>query len=92
MTESEAATMGVWLQRISLFLETILAAEHTYLFRIGDITPHLHFHAVPRFPNTPREHWGIRLYENALSRKAQISEVQIISENMRQFFSDKKYI
>ncbi len=86
MTETEASQIGIWLQRVSKFLETELGAEHTYLFRIGDITPHLHFHAVPRFPDTPREHWGIHLFENPIGRKANVVEIQNISKLMRQHF------
>ncbi len=86
MTDTEAGSVGLWLQRISQFLETDLEAEHTYLFRIGDITPHLHFHAVPRFKGTPRERWGIYLYENPLERKADVTEIQNISKQMRAAF------
>ncbi len=89
MTEAEAAEVGLWTQRLSLFLETELTAEHTYLFRIGDITPHLHFHVVPRFNGTPREMWGIYLYENPNSRKASESDILMISEKLRQFISHR---
>ncbi len=87
MTESEASAVGLWMQRLSLFIETELAAEHVYLFRIGDVTPHLHFHAVPRFAGTPREMWGIYLYENPHGRKASESEIVSISEKARLFFA-----
>ena len=89
MTEAEASATGIWLQRISEFLEKELEAEHTYLFRIGDVTPHLHFHAVPRFKGTSRDRWGIYLYENPLERKADVTEIQNISKNMRAFLLRK---
>jgi diadenosine tetraphosphate (Ap4A) HIT family hydrolase len=87
MSESEASAVGLWIQRLSLFLETELSAEHVYLFRIGDVTAHLHFHAVPRFKDTPRDMWGIYLYENPLGRKASEVEIVSISEKARRFFA-----
>ncbi len=89
MTDEEASQVGLWLQRISHFLERDLAAEHTYQFRIGDKTPHLHFHIVPRFPDTPHELWGIYLFESPVSRKADTVDIQNISAKMRQAFLGK---
>ena len=86
MTKLEASQVGTWMQALSLFLEAELGAEHTYLFRIGDVTPHLHFHVVPRFANTPRHLWGIYLYENPDSRKASQAEVIALSDQMREYF------
>ncbi len=91
MTEAEALVVGIWNLRISQFLEKNLGAEHTYLFRIGDVTPHLHFHAVPRFSETPREMWDIYLYENRLGKKADFDDIQKISANARSFFMAKGF-
>jgi len=86
MSAAEASAVGIWHQRLSQFLENRLGAEHTYLFRIGDVTSHLHFHAVPRFKNTPREIWGIYLYQNPQGRKASRLDIEEISNQARQEF------
>ena len=91
MNEAEATAVGMWQQRMSDFLETELGAKHTYLFRIGDITPHLHFHAVPRFENTPKEIWGISLYQSPLGRKADVLEIKKFSDQMRSWILKKTF-
>src|ERR1700722_4518007 len=63
MTNEEAQSVGLWTKIISGFLEKVLGAEHVYIVRIGDKTPHLHFHFVPRFPGTPKEVWGPLLWQ-----------------------------
>ena len=92
MTEAEAMAVGSWNLRTSQFIENQLGAEHTYLFRIGDVTPHLHFHAVPRFSGTPREIWGVYLYDNPLGKKADRESVQKISERARSYFKERGFL
>jgi histidine triad (HIT) family protein len=83
MTESEARELGYQIQRFSEALENSLGAEHVYIFRIGDKTPHLHFHLVPRFNGTPKEAWGVYLYESPLGKKANENEIIELSNRVR---------
>src|SRR5580698_2616268 len=62
LTNEEAQAFGLWIKIMSAALETALGAEHVYIVRIGDKTPHLHFHLVPRFAGTPKEVWGPQLW------------------------------
>ncbi|MDZ4676342.1 MAG: HIT domain-containing protein [Oligoflexia bacterium] len=85
LNENEAKYLGIWIQKISAALENILNAEHVYIFRIGDKTPHLHFHIVPRYANTPKEVWGTGIYEWPMARRAQTRELIEISDGLRKF-------
>jgi histidine triad (HIT) family protein len=62
LNEVEAMAVGKWTPKIAEALEETLKAEHVYMVRIGDITPHLHFHFIPRYANTPKDLWGPLLY------------------------------
>jgi diadenosine tetraphosphate (Ap4A) HIT family hydrolase len=61
LTDEEASGLGVLANRLARVLKESLGAEHVYAFVFGDNFPHLHVHLVPRYPNTPREYWGLRL-------------------------------
>lgn len=79
----ESSAVGIWMQKLTQILETKLSAEHVYFFRIGDQTKHLHFHLVPRFAGTPKEDWGIALYQNPRGKKASESDAAQISDLIR---------
>jgi diadenosine tetraphosphate (Ap4A) HIT family hydrolase len=84
LTREEAASLGLWTQKISAALASRLEAEHVYIFRIGDQTPHLHFHFVPRFKDTPKEAWGTGLYQSPRGRKASVNDIKNISSTLAQ--------
>ena len=84
MTEEESLQVGKWIPKISRALEKTLGAEHVYLVRIGDKTPHLHFHFVPRYPNTPKDIWGPLLYTHPNSGpKAGSKEMIEVTEKIK---------
>lgn len=58
----EAAAVGVSLQRAA---STLRAAgmDHVYAFVYGDAVPHLHVHALGRYPGAPVEYRGTRVDE-----------------------------
>lgn len=56
--DEEAAALGRTCSRMARLLQDAESVEHVYLYVIGDEVPHLHVHLVPRYPDTPREHWG----------------------------------
>ncbi|MDV2884854.1 HIT family protein [Alkalihalophilus pseudofirmus] len=58
MNMEEAKTFGMITARVSKALIESENAEHIYSYVMGDAVPHLHMHLVPRYPNTPKEHWG----------------------------------
>ena len=61
LTDREAQALGVLVARLSRALTRGGGAEHVYAFVLGDHVPHLHVHLVPRYPNTPREYWGVEV-------------------------------
>jgi histidine triad (HIT) family protein len=83
MTYDESTALGVWTQKISERLEKRLSAEHVYVVRIGDVTPHLHFHFIPRFAGTPREAWGPLLNRWPGGRKASPEDMIEITKWLR---------
>lgn len=58
LNDSEAAALGRASSRVARLLQEVGGAEHVYMYVLGDEVPHLHLHLVPRYPGTPREHWG----------------------------------
>ena len=87
LTEAEAVEIGQWTRTIARFLETELGAEHVYAVRIGDKTPHLHFHFVPRFPGTPKEVWSPTLWQWPGGRKATADDMIAITKKFVAFLS-----
>jgi histidine triad (HIT) family protein len=83
MTNEEAQSVGLWTKIISSFLEGEAGAEHVYIVRIGDKTPHLHFHFVPRYPGTPQEFWGPLLWQWTGSKKASAQEMIAFTERFK---------
>ncbi len=63
LTESEAKMIGLFTQRISKALMETLGMIHVYSFVIGDGVPHVHVHVIGRYPNAPREYWGVKVDE-----------------------------
>jgi diadenosine tetraphosphate (Ap4A) HIT family hydrolase len=57
------AALGPLAQRIMQAQRTALGAEHVYLFAIGDVLQHAHFHLVPRFAATPDRLRGRAAFE-----------------------------
>ena len=60
-------------------------AEHVYVVRIGDKTPHVHFHFVPRFPGTPRDVWQATLWQWPDGRKASADDMVAITRKFVEF-------
>jgi diadenosine tetraphosphate (Ap4A) HIT family hydrolase len=58
LRDSEATALGRTCSRMARLLQRAGGAEHVYLYVVGDDVAHLHVHLVPRYPGTPREHWG----------------------------------
>jgi histidine triad (HIT) family protein len=54
----EAKVFGMTMAKVSKALIESEGAEHIYSYVLGDAVPHLHMHLVPRYPGTPKEHWG----------------------------------
>ena len=58
-----AAALGPLAQRVMRAQRAVLGAEHVYLFAIGDVLHHAHFHLVPRYAATPERLRGRGAFE-----------------------------
>lgn len=59
LTDEEAARIGVVVNRLSRALREVAGAQHVYSFVFGDRVDHLHVHLAPRYPDTPKELFGL---------------------------------
>jgi diadenosine tetraphosphate (Ap4A) HIT family hydrolase len=50
---------------------------------LGDAVPHLHIHVVPRYPGTPREHWGVRVGEWQGAPRGGATEIAEVCDRVR---------
>ena len=85
MTEQEAQAVGKWTQKIVRAQEQALNAVHVYVVRIGDLTPHLHFHFVPRYAQTPKEQWGPLLFRWKEGPKAGAQEMGELTSQIKKW-------
>jgi histidine triad (HIT) family protein len=83
LSDEEAERVGIGIQRISSALKRQEGAEHIYVFVIGHHVPHLHVWVVPRYPDTPREHWGMALFEWEGRPRGRSEDVEAICERIR---------
>ena len=64
LTPVEAQELGFFISKAGKALRAVLDPEHIYVFTIGHLVDHLHFHVVPRYAGTPKEYWGgMKLHE-----------------------------
>ncbi len=75
LTEDETNAFGKLIKTGAGLLKDKLGAEHVYLFRINDKVNHLHFHLIPRYPNTPKEFWGAKIIEWPGRNIANLAEI-----------------
>lgn len=82
LSDEEASAFGELLRFGVQRLKSGLGAEHVYVFRINDKTPHLHFHLVPRYPGTPREFWGLKITEWPGRETLNLEQIQELSQRL----------
>ena len=87
LTEQEALDVGKFTRLISKALHEVLNAEHVYSLRIGDVTPHLHFHFVPRYKDAPKDSWGPWHFKWERGPKASSKDMIEISEKIRSYLT-----
>lgn len=83
MNTAEQEALGSLIAEGSRLIREHTGAEHVYLYRINDKVPHLHFHLIPRYPNTPREFWGLKITAYEGSPKIKLPEIRALSEKMK---------
>jgi diadenosine tetraphosphate (Ap4A) HIT family hydrolase len=81
--EAESLAIGLWIGRLSRALVETEKPEHIYSFVIGHKVPHVHFHLVPRYPGTPPEYWGLRLWDWPDAPRGGPSERSALCDRLR---------
>jgi len=88
LTEPEAQMVGAYAQRISQALMDVLGVVHVYVFIIGDGVPHFHEHLIGRYPNAPREYWGVKVDEWAEAPHGNDDEIAKVSGLLKKYLQD----
>jgi histidine triad (HIT) family protein len=86
LTDSEAEQIGKTIRDVSRALIRSEHAEHIYVFVLGHHVPHLHIWIVPRYRETTREYWGMRLFEWPYRPRGGDTELEDICERIRSVF------
>jgi len=87
LSKPESEASGVLITRLSQALVNSEKAEHIYLFVLGHNTPHLHFHLIPRYANTPRKWWGIHLDEWPEAPRGGVIVINLLCDRLRTYLS-----
>lgn len=82
LNDEEAEAIGVLIRKGTAVLRGI-GAEHVYCFRINDVTPHLHFHLVPRYQGTAKEFYGLQIMNNPSAPKVTVPEIAKLSRVLK---------
>jgi histidine triad (HIT) family protein len=83
LTDGEASAIGVTTTRISRALLAATGGEHVYAAVLGHQVAHLHIHLIVRYPNTPREYWGLNLVQWPGAPHGRDDEIAEFAEQMR---------
>jgi histidine triad (HIT) family protein len=87
LSKQESESSGALITRLSKALTTVEKAEHIYLFVLGHNTPHLHFHLIPRYANTPKKWWGIHLDEWPEAPRGGLTEITLLCDRLRTYLA-----
>jgi diadenosine tetraphosphate (Ap4A) HIT family hydrolase len=83
LSDREAARLGQTIRDVSRALKEGEGAEHIYVFVLGHHVAHLHVWVVPRFPNTPSEYWGFKIFEWPERRVGNWEDVTALCSRLR---------
>ena len=84
MNDEEASALGRLIREGATRIKERLGVDHVYCYRINDKTTHLHFHLIPRYPNTPKEFWGTGIMACTTSPKlTTLEEIQAVAKLLK---------
>ena len=92
LNKVESDALGTLITRLSRALVNSENAEHVYLFVLGHNTPHLHYHLIPRYANTPLEWWGFRLDDWPEAARGGLREISLLCARLREYLSGDQFI
>ncbi len=82
-TEDEAKALGLAQRALSKAIKKALDCEHVYFFVLGDGVPHLHIHVIAKYPDAPREYWGLKVDEWPDAPRGGADEILKINEAVK---------
>lgn len=88
LTDAEGQALGLLVARLSRALRHLRGAEHVYAFVIGHGVPHLHVHLLPRYPDTPREYWGMRIDEWPEAPRGNQTQIEKLCVQIRAYLDE----
>ncbi|GAP13278.1 diadenosine tetraphosphate (Ap4A) hydrolase [Longilinea arvoryzae] len=83
LSDAEGEAMGRAAARIARALKKVCRAEHVYTFVLGHSIDHLHMFIIPRYPDTPREFWGLNVDDWPGAPRGGIEEIEDLCEDLR---------
>ncbi|MCP4426666.1 MAG: HIT domain-containing protein [Chloroflexi bacterium] len=83
LTNAEAQRIGLYVAHLSRALLNGESVERVYQFVTGHHAPHLHVWVIPRYLDTPREYWGMRVDEWPDAPKGGPEEIAALCERIR---------
>lgn len=92
MSMEEAKGFGIMMARVSKALLESEKAEHIYSLVSGNSVPHLHMHLIPRYPNTPKEHWGpMEVYNWEEAPMGDNRDVEKLCNRIKTYLENNRY-
>lgn len=87
LSPEEAGAVGRHAARASHALQVSEGAEHVYSAVIGHgAAGHFHLHLIPRYPNTPRDYWWVRVDEWPDAPRGDAEAVAALVQRLRSVY------
>jgi histidine triad (HIT) family protein len=83
LSDQEAGRLGMSIRDTARALIQSEQAEHAYVFVLGHHVPHLHVWVVPRYADTPRAYWGLKLFEWPQRPRGNAEQVSQLCSRLR---------
>jgi histidine triad (HIT) family protein len=87
LSPEQAAAVGKAMRRAAVALRAA-GHDHVYAFVFGDRVPHLHLHAIGRYPGAPVEYRGVRVDEWPDAPRGDASAVADCVERLRRLWAE----
>ena len=85
LTDEEGAALGRTVARMSRAMRDVLGVVHVYAFVFGDNAPHVHIHLIGRYPDAPRQYWGVHTDEWPDAPRGDRAAVGAMCERLRSY-------
>jgi len=87
LSDGESETVGKVIRDVARGLKELGQVEHIYVFVLGHQVPHLHIWVMPRYVGTPREFWGLELFNWPERPVGDAAGVEAICAKLRFFLT-----